>query len=146
IKTGQKFVIPVKVPVRKTIRRPLLPKTERIRDTGSIRSRIIRWPTYNKEKSLLAYSTFGKVYTTNTKTKGTKRLTESKNLEYSPAISPNGQWVAYVECDDFGYGHIMLIPSDGGSPKQLTLQKGKYTNLTWSPQGDKLAFYLNDSE
>ncbi|RAV30416.1 amidohydrolase family protein [Sinomicrobium soli] len=146
IQTGQQSVIPVKVPVRKTIRRRLRPKkTERIADTASIRSRIIRWPTYNKEKSILAYSAFGKVYITNTDTKVSRRLTDSNSLEYSPAISPDGQWVAYVACDDFGNGNIMLIPSHGGTPKQLTNHKGKYTNLTWSPQGDKLAFYFNNT-
>lgn len=144
--TGQKSEIPIKVPVRKTIRRPLRPQIERIVDTGSIRSQIIRWPTYNKEKSLLTYSALGKLYITNINTKVTKRLTESKTMEYGPAISPNGQWIGYVECDEFGYGHIMLIASQGGLPKQLTKQKGKYTNLTWSPQGDKLGFYLNNSK
>ena len=145
IATGEKTIIPVKVPVNKIIRRPLQPKTTRIADTGSIPPKIIRWPTYNRKNSQLAISALGKIYTNNTKTNETKRLTQGKLLEYSPAISPDGKWIAYVECDDFGYGEIIVVPSNGGIPKQITKSKGKYTNLTWSPNADKLAFLMDNS-
>jgi dipeptidyl aminopeptidase/acylaminoacyl peptidase len=61
-----------------------------------------------------------------------------------PRISPDGQWVAYVQTTvdklDNGYKrNIWLAPVQGGEPIQLT-RSGKDTQPRWSPDGRWLAF------
>src|SRR5690606_3769762 len=107
IETGNKTIIPITVPVRKKILRPLQPMNMGLKDSGKVVSKVIRWPTWNKMKSQLIYSALGKLYTTNIKTGITSRLTNDTILEYAPAISPNGEWVAYSTWDDLTFGHIM---------------------------------------
>ena len=61
-----------------------------------------------------------------------------------PRISPDGQWVAYVQVTvdrmDNGYKrHIWLAATDGGQPIQIT-RGGKDSQPRWSPDGTRLAF------
>jgi dipeptidyl aminopeptidase/acylaminoacyl peptidase len=62
-----------------------------------------------------------------------------------PQVSPDGRWVAYVQKTvDFGAnkisGHIWLVSTDGGEPRQLTRGEGSDMRPRWSPDGQSLAF------
>ena len=53
----------------------------------------------------------------------------------SPTISSRGQ-LAYVKDD-----HVWTAPLDGqGKPEQLFFDRGKDSDLRWSPDGSRLAF------
>src|SRR3982750_3284311 len=64
----------------------------------------------------------------------------------SPAISPNGQWVAYTvreaNWDDNNYHtEIWLADAKSGEPRDLTSNTKKSSpSPAWSPDGSKLAF------
>lgn len=61
-----------------------------------------------------------------------------------PRISPDGQWIAYVQVtiDRFENAYkrnIWLLSASGGEPVQLT-RSGKDNSPRWSPDGKTLAF------
>ena len=72
----------------------------------------------------------------------------------SPALSPDGRWVAYVvrsiepkpdAKDDWTYrSQLWLAATDGRTPpRQLTFGAARNSSPTWSPAGDRLAFVRN---
>lgn len=70
-------------------------------------------------------------------------LTKIKYVE-DPRISPDGQWIAYVQMNTNmmkrGYDrNVYLVATSGGKPIQLTFS-GKDTTPRWSPDGNTLAF------
>ncbi len=57
-------------------------------------------------------------------------------------LSPSGRAVAYVtgtQIED-GKGQVVIMKLDGSGAFVATQRIGRYSGLTWSPQGDKLAF------
>jgi dipeptidyl aminopeptidase/acylaminoacyl peptidase len=58
----------------------------------------------------------------------------------APAISARGQ-VAYIKDD-----HVWIASLDGGKPERLFFDRGKDSDLTWSPDGSRLAFVSNRAD
>jgi len=55
----------------------------------------------------------------------------------APVISARGQ-IAYIKDD-----HVFVSSLDGGKPERLFFDRGKDSELTWSPDGSRLAFVSN---
>src|SRR5205814_8239801 len=60
-----------------------------------------------------------------------KKLTEG----HAPAISPKGDAVAFIRA-----GQIFLMKPSGEAAKAAITQKGKLSDLRWSPDASMLAF------
>lgn len=68
------------------------------------------------------------------------RLTEDPSFESNPAWSPNGSQIAYMRRSDEGCS-IYLVAALGGPSRRLdTCGNNIYGDLTWSPDGQWLAF------
>jgi TolB protein len=66
-------------------------------------------------------------------------LTFDQELAGFPCWSPDGKFIAYqMKRSDNAY--LMIIPSDGGSPTQLTFDHGRSWPYGFSPDGDKIVF------
>lgn len=90
----------------------------------------------------------------------------------SPAVSPDGQWIAYVADPEMrpdsvvqaiadslallpydakrdeaprNDADIFVVPVSGGSPRRLTSQVGSEGNLAWSPDGRSISFISSPS-
>ena len=66
-------------------------------------------------------------------------LLETEALEYAPAISPDGQWIAYVSSDTGRHEVYVQRFPDLGERQQISTEGG--IDPTWSPDGQAL-FYL----
>jgi Tol biopolymer transport system component len=68
-----------------------------------------------------------------------KQLTFDKELMGFPAYSNNGKLLAFQakRGDDT---NIMVMPSEGGTPEQITFDKGQSWVFGWSPDDDKILF------
>jgi Tol biopolymer transport system component len=73
---------------------------------------------------------------------GTPRLvtSETSALEFSPAWSPDGQWLAYGTWSDAaGEGHIMRVRASPGSrPQRLTTAPAVYGDITYNLDGSRI--------
>jgi dipeptidyl aminopeptidase/acylaminoacyl peptidase len=68
----------------------------------------------------------------------------------APVVSPNGQQVAYTVsyynlAANKGVTNVYLVSSNGGTPKQLTDEKGSESNIVWSKDG-KFLYFLSTRE
>ena len=92
------------------------------------------------------------IYVMDADGKDRKRLTRIAGDNTSPAWSPDGQRIAFVNS---GWGwepHIYVMDSNGENSKRLTDDAGGKGNLSWSPDGQSIAFistsqvYVMDSD
>jgi dipeptidyl aminopeptidase/acylaminoacyl peptidase len=58
----------------------------------------------------------------------------------SPALSPDGETVAFLRADAKSRVQLFVVAADGGEPVQVTDLPGGVTDLAWSPDGVRLAF------
>jgi Tol biopolymer transport system component/imidazolonepropionase-like amidohydrolase len=115
--------------------------------TGPVQARILRWASQSDDGRVIVFDAFGRVWLQDVAagkpTGAPRRLTSGAvgqpAREYSPALSPDGKWVAYVTWSDKEGGQVWKAPLAGGAPQQLTRAAGHYANPTWSPTGDRLA-------
>jgi serine/threonine-protein kinase len=70
-----------------------------------------------------------------------KPLVASAHSEYSPAASPDGQWIAYAS-NESGRSEIYVIPASGSAASKWPISNGGGITPRWSPRGDEI-FYLD---
>ncbi len=58
----------------------------------------------------------------------------------SPAFSPDGKMVAFVQGAGFLAQDIFVLPALGGEPRRLTLDNREIDGLTWMRDGSKIVF------
>lgn len=114
-------------------------------ESGPVRARILRSASQTPDGSAIVFDAFGRIWMqklANGKADGAPmRITpDDPNLprrEYAPAVSADGQWIAYVTWSDANGGQVWKTRI-GGKPQQLTTLAGHYANPEWSRDGQKL--------
>lgn len=94
------------------------------------------------EKSKLAFVRGGNIWIADNDGGNSRQLTYS-HKDRGPAVSPDGQWVAYYSGvgEATGFGQVFLIPSKGGIVQQFRhpeVQGGEHP--AFSPDGKSLLF------
>ncbi len=83
----------------------------------------------------------GNIWTVNTKTKELLPVTSGDQLDFNPVLSPDGKRLAFISTRD-GSAQIYLKWLESGHEAKLSRLTGSPSNLTWSPDGQSLAFQM----
>jgi imidazolonepropionase-like amidohydrolase/Tol biopolymer transport system component len=104
----------------------------------------MRWMQSTADGRTIVFGAVGKIWIAHNG--GTpQRLTSSNDREYSPAISPDSRWVAYVTWNDAAGGRMWKAPLAGGAPVELSAQPAFYSQPEWSPDGARIAFFMGSA-
>ena len=116
-------------------------------------SRLMRYPDINN--NLIAFVYAGDIWTVNANGGEARHLTSHEGMELFPKISPDGRWIAY-SAEYSGSRQVYIIPSEGGSPKQLTYYnsvglmppRGGFDDvvLDWTPDSKNILIRANRTE
>ena len=109
-------------------------------DDGPMPVTYTRWQTGSADGSSLAFTAGGRIYVMSLPNGTPSRLTSDSDphFEYAPSWSPDGAWIAYTTVDETGAGHVMKIPSGGGTPQQVSQEHGEYSHTRWSLDGSEI--------
>ncbi len=138
VESGRVETIPFRARVERTLsERAYAPR--RIGD-GPLRARFLRWPTASPDGRRLVFQAVGRLWLQELPDGRPKRLSTDAfdALEYAPAWSPDGRWIAFTTRDASQAGHLWKVAASGGAPQQLTRRAGEYFHPVWSPDGRSL--------
>jgi hypothetical protein len=106
-------------------------------------------PFFHPSKSLIYYSSFNdssrsdiKFYDYNTKQ--TTNFTTTHDREYSPTLTPDGQFISCILQRDNGAQDLVKYPVNGGKP-QVLVDHLKVGYHAWVSQNKVLLFVLDDT-
>jgi Tol biopolymer transport system component/imidazolonepropionase-like amidohydrolase len=108
---------------------------------GPLTVRQMRWMHPSRDGKTVVFGAVGKIWAAPAG-QAPKRLTTSSDREYTPVISPDGNWVAYVTWNDSTGGRLWKVPLSGGSPVELSEAPAFYGQPEWSPDGQRIAFMM----
>ena len=89
----------------------------------------------------LAFSSMGRIHVMALPGGTPTRVSKSTAGEFGPVWSPNGKSLAWVTWDDAAGGQIVRGTFDvkkGWTTQTITTSAGLYTDLAWSPAGDRI--------
>ena len=131
------FTAPVSLSLAPTVtRQDRLPQ-------GPVESKILRSARQSPDGRAIVFEAFGRVWVqaleSGRAVGAPRRLTatEAPSREYTPAISPDGQSVAFVSWSDADGGAVWKAPlaATASTPTRLTTVAAHYANPSWSPNG-----------
>ena len=96
-----------------------------------------RFPDYHEGR--VAFSYMGDIWTANEDGSNTARLTVNIARDVYPRFSPDGRWIAFSS-NRFGNNDVFVIPTTGGTPRQLTFFSGGDDVVGWSRDGQHVLF------
>ena len=135
ISTGAVRTIDFSAKVQRTISE-MARKEFRITD-DAVQAQFVRWPAASADGRRVAFQALGRIYVQNATNGTPQRLTPASftPLEYAPAWSPDGQWVAFVSIDDGNRMQLWKVSAAGGAPVKLSSEAADFVDPVWSPDG-----------
>lgn len=91
-----------------------------------------RFPTIHNET--IVFVSEDDLWTVPAKGGTARRLTANLGRVSHPALSPDGQWLAFIGRED-GENEVYVMPAEGGSAIRLTYLGSQTTVLGWTPEG-----------
>lgn len=106
-------------------------------------ARTIEWASLSARADRMVFGARGELLSFDPSNGDSKNLTQTPGVaERSPALSPDGQWLAYFS-DASGEYQLHVRPLSGDGPaKKISIEQRPsfYRELTWSPDSKSLAF------
>jgi Tol biopolymer transport system component len=139
VETGKVDTIPFTAKVHRTISEQAYSRLAISADKPFV-AKMIRWHCGSPDGKELAFQAVGKIWIQDLPEGKPRRLTDASftDLEFSPAWSADGRWLAFTSWDDKKRGQLWKVSSRGGTPQRLTEQAGEYVNPAWSPDGRQI--------
>ena len=139
--TGRATIIPFSARFQQTLTQKVAVPS-RI-DDGPVHLRLLRWTHASPDGKHILFSAAGKNYLYEAARDAAVPFAELPGLQYAPAVSSDGEWVAFVNWQDDEGGHVYRAPLRGsGSPVRLTTNAGHYEHPAWSSDGTKLVVLM----
>ena len=113
----------------------------KIDTAATFASRQVRDIQPSPDGKQLAFSSLGKIHVMALPGGTPARVGKGTTGEFGPVWSPDGKSLAWVTWDDAAGGQIVRATFDvkkGWTTQTLTTSAGLYTDLAWSPSGDRL--------
>ena len=106
-------------------------------EDGPFDVKFFRWASSSPDGRQTAFQAVGRVYVQDGASGTPRRVTPASftPLEFAPAWSPDGRWIAFVTWDDTARGHVWKVAPSGGEPQRLTSDPGDYIDPVWSTDG-----------
>ncbi|HZK94795.1 MAG TPA: PDZ domain-containing protein [Prolixibacteraceae bacterium] len=113
-------------------------------------ARLMRYPDINQ--NMIAFVYAGDIWSVDSTGGEARRLTSNEGMELFPKISPDGKWIAFSG-EYSGSRQIFVMPSNGGTPRQLTFYnsvglmppRGGFDDvpLDWTSDSKNILFHAN---
>src|SRR5260370_39632377 len=120
---GADQLIPVRVHVSREVSVPIRAHYRISDEPAEVRA--IRWPVVTNDRRKLIFSAIGYLWKVDLPDGRPERLTQSEDFEYSPALSPDGERIAYVAfapaADKIGVGRgrLMVLRLGDAYPQEI---------------------------
>jgi Tol biopolymer transport system component/imidazolonepropionase-like amidohydrolase len=138
VASGARSAIPFRARVEQTLTEPL--RQPRRAAEGDVRARVLRWASLSPDGKTLAFEAFGQIWTMPASGGAPRRLTDSRELEVSPAFSPDGRELVYASWNDREGGHVWRRSLSGGRAVRISDTPGQYANPAFSRDGKHIVF------
>lgn len=152
---------PVPIPFRASVSKRVVP-TIRPRpyafDAPDVPIKAIRAPVISPDGRTLVFTALAKLWVQDLETGAIRRLTGETAAEYSPALSPDGRWVAYLSYADSEQANegrpaararVMVTPLDARTatrgPRAVLAEPADYGPPVWFPDGRRILFSRPDT-
>ncbi len=107
---------------------------------GATETLMLEQPSIAGDRIAFVYA--GDIWTARRDGSQPQRLTSHPATENDPALSPDGQWVAFSAAYN-GNADVHIVPSDGGQPRRLTWHPYEEAVRGWTPDGKSVLFTSN---
>ncbi|MBL8265770.1 amidohydrolase family protein, partial [Steroidobacter sp.] len=111
----------------------------------SITVRAIRQLAYSPDDKVAVFNALGRLWRKEGDAKPA-RLTRASTFEFEPAFSRDGRKVAYVDWNDETGSRLMVVGSQGGAPKTLFSTTGVLRTPSFSPDGTRIVFKIDEGD
>jgi len=134
IESGQIETIPFQARVRREISQ-MARSNVKFKDDYFV-AKASRWHAASPDGQTLVFEAAGKLWLKSLPDGVPEALLpDSRFLERTPAWSPDGRWIAFVEADELERSHLWKIDVETRQRVQLGTEPGKFMHPSWSPDG-----------
>jgi Tol biopolymer transport system component len=134
---------PTKIPFTANVEMAMGPEVKfsyRVDTSATLTAKQVRDLVPSPDGRQVAFSALSRVYVMDWPNGTPRRVSTADVGEFGPAWSPDGRSLAWATWNDVTGGDIVRATQNGNSwsTQALTLARGLYSDLAWSPRGDRV--------